>query len=759
YRGQLIYCYIPPNTNINETQSFIKSTLKTVLEKGEYPEKVPILMVLLNDHEAKLGKMLAEYWVLSNELTGEEEQKFSNFIKNYNNQLIEDIRFSIEGMIQERLYVFPDAFDLENIRLKKITDNLFAQTYPKIIPFPFDGFQTARGNAAKSCREITVELIKGTLNEDWITSAAPEVKNRSVTLLEEWGALGSDGKIAWLPSHSKVRELISELDQKMKNEGNINLGEICKTLVMPPYGFNIASVGLMLGVFFSPRKENTVLIYKGEDISPAVWAGNAFSGYFLNPKILEETFIRHISDDESDKWTELLGKWDSEQTHSGRINFMQEAENLKERIPLPGERRDRWLRLNEEAEKSFAAVREFESLIEDQDERFFRAWEKEEVRHICFTGVKLNYQLQKMLNEEHRWTPDQLNTIPPRIDKIKQAIIHFFDPWLRQQIILKSQQIGKYNHEMIEQTGRNLQTLGLSDLFKKLERHVRKNVARIEELEKISFIVDETRAFLDSHQAGSDSKISELNDRIKKCGELSENLLKAKKKGQDIADIDRLLKRMNKFTAECKKIKEMHKEEANKLWNLEFNTLEDIRTARIKVKNLMGIYFGQEMDMDDLTMMDKQLGQFERDFTIWNDAGIPNSDLKKMVSDRISEIMENQDDEDEPPWDSEVVYNNFLHQILHERHKEAVRWMEGVALPFDPIEKMPAEKCQTLLNRLDLKPAYLGDEQIKSLMKMKAALEKRLDDLQVEGLLVRFRQLPEILQKEFLKLAVSEVNG
>ncbi|MDM8517170.1 hypothetical protein QUF76_13295 [Desulfobacterales bacterium HSG16] len=71
-----------------------------ILQRGEYPAKVPVLMVLLNDHEGKLGRMIAENCVLSNELTEKDEQKFSNFIKNHNNQLIEDIirQFSIQSV-------------------------------------------------------------------------------------------------------------------------------------------------------------------------------------------------------------------------------------------------------------------------------------------------------------------------------------------------------------------------------------------------------------------------------------------------------------------------------------------------------------------------------------------------------------------------------------------------------------------------------------------------------------------------------------
>ncbi|MDM8516382.1 hypothetical protein QUF76_09300 [Desulfobacterales bacterium HSG16] len=71
---------------------------------------------------------------------------------------------------------------------------------------------------------------------------------------------------------------------------------------------------------------------------------------------------------------------------------------------------------------------------------------------------------------------------------------------------------------------------------------------------------------------------------------------------------------------------------------------------------------------------------------------------------------------------------------------------------------MSAEMCQSLISRLEAKPAYLGKDQIESIMAIKVVIEKQLDDLQLEGLLVRFRQLDVSLQKEFIKLVNAEIN-
>ncbi len=41
----------------------------------------------------------------------------------------------------------------------------------------------------------------------------------------------------------------------------------------------------------------------------------------------------------------------------------------------------------------------------------------------------------------------------------------------------------------------------------------------------------------------------------------------------------------------------------------------------------------------------------------------------------------------------------------------------------------------------------------------KAQLEKRLEAMEIEGLLVRFRQMPREMQQQFFELIKDELNG
>lgn len=759
-RGQLIYCYVSPDSKIEEIRSLTAKKLDNTLAAENCDSGIPLLIVMLWDTEGKLKQALSEYWILNNELSEEDRQRYTNFIKDHSAQVSQELKLLYEKMVQERNYIYPKAFQLENARLRKISLDLFEKTYPKIVPFPFDGFSTSRGNAAKDCREITAELLNGTLNEDWISSRATRTQNRAVTLLKRsWQVLGDDGNITdWAPPDSKLFEIISVLEQSLKNEAELNLGAVFDTLIKPPYGCNIASAGLIIGVFLAPRKDCTALLFQGKETASSGWIGKAFSGNFLDRKILGQTAIRYVTEDETNEWRDLLNRWNAERTHAGRVQYMEQSDMLNERIKAPsGTLYERWMRLKGEAETSWEQLSAFEDALEKADTFYFRAYQKEDAANLSRTGKDLSLRLKKMRQEETQWTADQFEQIRSKIDQTKQAVRQFFDPWMSQQSILKPQQIGDFKHRTLEQVGGNLKELGLNDLFKQLDRHVMGIISNIEERQKLAYIVDEARAFLDSRRVSESSKIAELNDWAKHCDELNRTLRRVRDRNS-VPDIERCIEDITKFKKYCKDQTKQHKKRAEKLWNRKFSNLEDVRAARSEIRELMDIFSGQEMDMEDISRMDGQSAQFERDFSLWNDLSIPNEELSSMVSRRIEEILALQPEDDPPPWDVEEIYETVLENLLIRRRENAKRWFESAVPRDEHIPDMNADICAQYLNRLENAPAYIEAEQSEQIKRIKIKLEERLDGLQVEGLLVRFRQLSESLQKQFLEIAGAELG-
>jgi len=581
------------------------------------------------------------------------------------------------------------------------------------------------------------------------------MQNRSVSVLKRvWGALGEDGEISWLPLHTKVREAISLLDQELKTKNALNLDDMVEMLIRPPFGCNIASASMILGVFVSPRKENMAFLFNGREIQISAWLGEVFQGNFIDRKKLKRTEIRYVT--ETGEWQSLLAMWDMEPTHFGRVGFLKQALELNERIKIPaGGLYEKYKRLEAQAEESYDELSAFDTFLDKEDLFFMQAYEKGNAANLSRVGKDLVVFLDKMMAQENTWMPDQFKQVTPRIEKAKQAVIQVFDDWLKTKSILTPQQIGDFKHSTIDQVGGNLKKLGMFDLHKKLEKHVSGIIARIEERQKVAYIVEEVEAFIAGHRIDESIKVNELKAWSENVDDFLKGLKKAKRQ-IDVPDIDRLISETAVFKKACKDLIKSHKKRAGKLFDKKFVDLEDIRSTRNEVKELMNLFTGQEADLEDILMMVRQLGQFERDISLWNDFGIPTDELKTSVESRIQEILELQNDED-PPWDVEEVYGDLMNTILEDRDKAAAKWMASVLPETTTVEKMSAQECHHLSNRLN-PPAYLTAEQLKNVLSMQEMMEKRLKDLNVEGLLVQFLELSPELQQQFLEKANSYIQ-
>ncbi len=760
-RGQLLYCYIPPDVTVAEAEEYAAASLKKVLRKTRVSFPIPILIVLISDTEAKLKRALAEYWVLTSNMAEEEEQKFSNFIRNQSSQLQSEIKLILEAQIKAQCYIIPEGYDLQHQRIQKMADQLFEYAYPKAISFPFDGFNTSKGNAAKDCKAITEELFKGTLDyETWIATRNVKMKNRAVILLKAaWNALTSEGKVSPLPANSGVQEVIQALKKQFESPAGLNLGAALETLIKPPIGCNIASAGLLMGVFIAPRINILVMTYQQQEISPAIWLGKAFSGSYFNLPVLQETVIRVIPDDDQKAWEKHFLDWDSEKTWIGQIRAMLDANDLRRRIPIPGYLQDRWIRLSEAAEVAKDKLEEFISFKDAQDGHYENAVKFKNVNKLSYIGFLIHQRLEAMRNEMERWTNEQIQELEPRLDRVRQMLVHLFDEWLSFQTITKSHQFGDFRHKMENQCGKNLKALNLMKQHQQLTEHVLKTITNIEKLEKISFIIDETSAFLNSHRATSDSSILELDNWIVRCKELRGSLLDAQRVHK-VSDISTLLKKLEDFKTASQIVKKQHRKQVGDLLNLLIITPEDVRSIQAQVSNLTKIFQGQEIDLEDLHAMDMQLGQLDRDMRAWNDMSLSNRELTQMVEARIKQIEEaSEHDEEPPPWNTPTVYRAYLQYLLEDRHKRADEWMNSIG-HYDVANtcKMSADDCQALLSRIRRLPAYLSDNHLQQLQAMQMHLNQRLDDLKVDGLLARFKQLSRQLQQKFLKLAADVRN-
>ena len=717
-RGQLIYCYVQADENLESVSLMVEKLLEEKL-KGKTNSQAPILVVLFHDEERKIKKVLAEYSILTGTLPPEDQQRFSHFIEDHKSKLIEELKLSCEELTKKRNYCCSNFFEIKKQRLKKTCHEIFSQSYPEIISFPFDGFATTRGNAAKDCRLITAELLPGNFDQEWIATQTPQTMNRAKRLMRAWDAMGDDGRVRMHPRNRKFGGLISHLETALETEKVINIGQLFKLLIAPPYGFNIASAGLALGVFLAPRKNIAVLSLDDQNISLGAWISQAFTGNFLNITILNKTVIRYVSDSETSEWQQLLSIWDMELTHLGNLSYLEKANQLQTRVALPpGELFERYTRLEEQTLKSIEALRALENFYENEATYFENAYRRREAGNMSRVAKDLLQRINTMENQQELWIEEQYTPIKKLYNQSREAVIQFFDDWLLQQSCLSAQQVPDFRRKLIDQIGRNLELLELDELVDKIKEHARHIIARIEERQRVLYIVQEARAFLDSHQnrISDQSRVVQLRNWMKGAKELIGPLTEA---GQRVnaPEIRNILTKIDSFQGDCKAKIQKHEDRFGRLWNLSFNNIDDIKQAQREVDQLLSIFSEDNpANLEDLYAMQLQLRKFENDLISWGDLTVSNDDLTKMVKIRIESLLSELDEDDELPWDTEETYQKILNQLLREREKAAARWFSGNMIDVSQLQKMDARECQLNLSKIESPPNYLSNKHYSALI-------------------------------------------
>ena len=107
--------------------------------------------------------------------------------------------------------------------------------------------------------------------------------------------------------------------------------------------------------------------------------------------------------------------------------------------------------------------------------------------------------------------------------------------------------------------------------------------------------------------------------------------------------------------------------------------------------------------------------------------------------------------DDSPPLDSDPIYYDILKIIYEKRQAFAADWMRRVFEGSPDVESLDATGVLELKRQLEKMPPVLSESQAAMVQKKLEACERRLDDLEVEGLLARFYGLSEKNRVRFIE--------
>ena len=754
-RGNVFYCYVGQSQDIEATERQVRLTIKRFLEEAGRNAQ-PILVVLLHDSEGKLGYSLAELATLEDSLSEQDKARFGNLVNAQKEKVRENIRTHIIELLKERRFVTPIKVDLENRRLSQAASALFDHVYRNPLTFPFDGFSTASGNAAITCQSLTRELLQGRLDWNGVMSKPPKEQNRATAVLRDaWGVFDKAGTVSTRPKLSVVKKITQLWDEKLNSEEQgMLLYDAIKEICAPPYGANIASAGLLLGVYISARSEK-VAVVKPDHLSPNMsiteWLrDDPFKGKFIDLQRLHGVILIPTGE-ASSEWQTLLDEWDQADSYRAEVEFLIRSIRLQNQVPLPPQQAYKLEFLKIAAETALEKRKQNEKAQNDAISKIENGRENGNVGLIIHGASELAKLLDGMESERNKWELRETEPIEQRIHEAKASIIQLFELWLEQQRPANGAPdvVGEFKHKMIHKIGRGLSQLVLLDLNQTLEEHTKKVIREVQIYTDARNLVHEANQWLDSNtEALKLIRVAELKSLENTCKDYIKKL-KDLYKRFDVNNIYDVIIRLSDRKEDIKEALNIAKTRASGLWETTINNLEEAEYLQTEVNALFSIYEGCPIDLEDLQVMRRCLRHFIQVYQ-----QLDNDQLTEEQFDELAKTLNAEAEraigEEEQPWDISETIARFKTEISRQREQKSHRWISQLLAEKPEIDVLKVSELNALYTQVNNPPTVLTRAHSEDLKKIKQHIEERLNKIKVEWLIEQYKQLSPEMKKTFI---------
>lgn len=759
-KGQLIYCYVGGDSDLSSIRSLAETRLRNRLEQVGVSWEVgaPIAVCFLNDEHGKFGEKVAEYWVLQESTPNAEMAPFTPYVPDRRSTVEQELRNGFEELRRARHLVFATGQVLEVSLLSATLTQLFEKVYSECIPFPFDGFSTAGGNAARDCQLFTRELFLGRLDKNWISATAPRQRNRAYSVLDaSWGAIQNNGSIRLRPANQAVCHVIDLLDARLAGAGEesvsepLNLGQIVRQLCLPPYGCNIASAGLLLALFVSARKETLTFLKSGRQIGVENWLQIALPSNYLDLSVLDNTVIIKVAEEEAAQWRRLLGDWENETTHTGKVRFLRQSEQLNHEVPVPQALYYWYENLKMQAHASRSALKEFDDALEKALRKVESGAESEDFSILSWGAADLANLYSRVCTQEGQWTEQQLREVEHKLAAARVQVINRFDNWWPHQTANSLAELPRFVTRM-GRVAQNLEALGLTTEKRTLERHVESVRTHVEFIGEVQSIVSRISAFVQNGVVNASVPMSSLDQYLVQIGEFTDSLrnLRLRRVTVVARDLDTAEESLRLFRRKCQDQADSHRRRAQAVYDAQIASIDDLYQLRSEVASLIEVFAGRERDLADLRLVQRQLDRIEEHYAQLNNSdALTDAEFDALVGE-IARQTESEFGEDGTPLDNESAYLGIANTIKRRRHAAAANWISTFLPTEEAIQIASAQQVSAWKSRLQSPPGYLSADQALKVKRLLDMCERRLDDLDVEGLIVRFLALSASAKKAFL---------
>ena len=755
-RGTLIYCYVGPGEDIENIKLSATRKLKSIAsEMGQ--KSLPIFVVFIEDETGDIGRMMAELSVLS-DISEQDKGRFGNLIGSHEEKTRQLLEKSIEMAMKERHISVGLKEGLSGRRLMAMGTELFSAVYKKPLPFPFDGYSTKSGNAATSCHQLTLELLNGKLDFQTCSSMQVKDRNRSLQLLNYcWGCFNkTSGKII-APKEPTAHAIVMSWRKKLDaDDQQFNIADELRAACLPPFGANISSVGLLFGVFISPRRDNVFVVTDdGTRMDLGQWLQNdLFKGRekTIDLDKIGKAEIINIGE-ESAEWENLLEDWEQEESHQGKFQFYKQALELKNRIPITQTLTYKFVHLEDLTKQSISAMENIQRKKDGAWDRIDSGVQRKNGGNIIRGAAEMASLLARMEDEESAWTRQEMADIENDIGRARQIVVDIFPDWIQTQTLRTDnpEQVGNYKHQLNVNVRRNLEQLNLPEEAELLRKWANEQVKNSQVQAEAARLIQEVDAWLtENSEVFRIVRIGQIRSLLVP-GKEFEKKLKATAKKVSLSEMDEVRSRVASFIKDLREAESKLSEKANALWNSEIHTHMDIQPLLKDVKGLMITYEGCDTDLEDLELMELALNIFNNAYVKLNEASLKWDTFNSLTKIITSDADDKYGDNDPPPWDIQETLNKIIKEVSHYRTSEGEKWLEKFINKEKNISNMSVKEADALMRQLQALPAILTDEQKDKARNIAQQAKARCQDLELDWLVQKFIGLTNESKKVFLE--------
>lgn len=540
-KGQLIYAYLDKDADALELQSNAKKLVDKLLKKYGCT-KAPIWVVFLADISGRIQDYLKTLYVLEEGFDEIERDRYARFVPEDRESSLIGFRAAIREPLATRVAVGAGV-ELVGGRLAQEANSIFKDVYSRALPFPFDGFGSKSGNGAADAAAVARALFGKEVSAAWLDVQKVQLQNRVKLLLgRAWGVLDYQGKISSVASNQIVKDLLGELEKNHKKFPGRTLAEDLHYLLMPPYGCNLASAAILLGLLVGRTTPLRAIQYEGQGIGLTDWLRVAFdkNGKFLQSSALEKTCLVFLKEDALTRWQAFLNEWESEAALELIVERLDTANEKRRTDPIPESLEANYKYLRDRAAAAESELAQYDALITEVETRFEGAIRKSNVGELFAVADKLIRRKNEIQQAPERWTKEQHDQITQFLNDASEALKATGAAWIAAQACNSPMQVSDFRGRM-ERNEKTLSALGLTQLVHAIAQQKQQAIASVEVRYQFNMAISEATDLSRLPDPNSNSRIREVRDSVDRAEKFIGVLNDARNLLSTAADIVRLI--------------------------------------------------------------------------------------------------------------------------------------------------------------------------------------------------------------------------